>query len=140
MDNPQHLRPSIADQPVVLVADDEVTVCNVVRISLEAAGFFVLQANDGQQALKLSREFPDPIHLLVSDVMMPHLDGLALRDQILRERPAIKVLLMSGEVPQPIPGGEFLPKPFRIEELRRRVRRLLCFSDADLPVASQVFR
>jgi DNA-binding NtrC family response regulator len=125
MEDPNHLRPSQPDQPVILVADDETIVCNVVRIGLEAAGFFVLTASDGEQALLLSRKFPGAIHGLVSDVKMPNLDGLALREQILRERPGIKVLLMSGQVDAPVAGVPFLPKPFKLDEMKLRVRQLV---------------
>src|SRR5580658_3397899 len=125
MEDPDHLRPSQPDQPVILVADDETIVCNVVRIGLEAAGFFVLTASDGEQALLLSRKFPGAIHGLVSDVKMPNLDGLALREQILRERPGIKVLLMSGHVEEPLAGVPLLQKPFKLEHLKLRVRQLV---------------
>src|SRR5215469_14518063 len=68
MDDPQHLRPVRPGQPVVLVAEDETMICNIVRIALEAMGLFVLAANDGQEALALSRKFPGTIHALVSDI------------------------------------------------------------------------
>jgi DNA-binding NtrC family response regulator len=111
-------------QPVVLVAEDNAIVCKCVRIALEATGMFVLTASDGRQALELSRKFPDTIHALVSDLVMPHLDGLGLRKQILRERPAIKVLLMSG-AGGPVEGVPFLRKPFQLEELKQKVRQVL---------------
>jgi hypothetical protein len=60
-DQPQHLRPVLANQPVVLVAEDDAIICNVVRFALEAAGMFVLTASDGKQALELSRKFPGTI-------------------------------------------------------------------------------
>jgi DNA-binding response OmpR family regulator len=124
MDDPQHLRPVLAGQPVVLVAEDEAIICNVVRIALEATGMFVLAASDGKQELELSRKFPGTIHALVTDVVMPNLDGLGLCDQILRERPAMKVLLMSGS-DGPVDGIPFLRKPFKLEELKLKVRRLV---------------
>jgi DNA-binding response OmpR family regulator len=85
---------------------------------------FVLTASDGKQALELSRKFPGTIHALVSDVVMPKLDGLGLCKQILRERPAIKVLLMSASG-EPVAGVPFLHKPFNLEELKQKVRQLL---------------
>jgi CheY-like chemotaxis protein len=65
-------------------------------MALETIGMFVLTASDGEQALELSRKFPGAIHALVSDIIMTNPDGLGLCKQILQERPAIKVLLMSG--------------------------------------------
>jgi CheY-like chemotaxis protein len=85
----------------------------------------VLTAADGEQALQVSHTFPTTIHLLVSDVLMPKLGGIELCEQILRERPAMKVLLVSGTVEQPPEGVEFLRKPFRAEILIQHVRRLL---------------
>src|SRR5581483_5051002 len=126
MENPIHLRPNDSNQLVVLVAEDEVIVRNLLRIGLEAAGFFVLAAADGDEALQLSRKFPGTIHGLVSDIVMPNLDGIRLREQILRERPAVKVLLISGTgAGSPLAGVPFLAKPFRIEDLKARVRKLL---------------
>ena len=72
------------------MAEDDSIICKSVRVALEAAGMFVLTASDGRQALELSRQFPGTIHALVSDVVMPNLNGLGLCEQILRERPAIK--------------------------------------------------
>ena len=74
-------------------------------------------AEDGEQALDLSRGFHGTIHVLVSDIEMPKLDGLALREQILRERPPVKVLLMSGSAGEPFEDVAFLPKPFQLGDL-----------------------
>jgi DNA-binding NtrC family response regulator len=109
----------------VLIADDEDLICHLARAALEAAGFFVLTASDGEQALRLSRSFHGTIHILVSDIVMPKMNGLALREQILRERPAIQVLLMSGQTDQPVENAAFLPKPFNFDDLKERVRQLL---------------
>ena len=112
------------EKPVILVVDDEDPVREFVRYILETEGYAVLTAADGEQALQVSRTFPTTIHLLLSDVLMPNLGGMELREQILRERPAIKVLLLSGTV-EPPEGVEFLRKPFQAETLRHQVRSLL---------------
>ena len=113
------------EEPVILVVEDEAFVRDLIRYILETAGYAVLTAADGEQALQVSRTFPTTIHLLLSDVFMPKLDGMALREQILRERPGMKVLLLSGTVDEPPEGVEFLRKPFQAETLRHHVRRLL---------------
>ena len=114
------------EEPVILVVEDEAFVRDLVRYILETAGYAVLTAADGEQALQVSRTFPTTIHLLVSDVLMPKLGGMELCEQILRERPALKVLLMSGTVVElPREGVAFLRKPFRAEILKDHVRRLL---------------
>jgi CheY-like chemotaxis protein len=74
-------------QVVVLLADDEVAIRNIMRLALEAEGYFVLAASDGTEALTLARDYPGSIHVLVSDIEMPTLDGLGLRERILKERP-----------------------------------------------------
>ena len=113
-------------EPVILVVEDEAFVRDLIRYILETAGYAVLTAADGEQALQVSRTFPTAIHLLVSDVLMPKLGGIELCELMLRERPALKVLLMSGTVvEQPREGVAFLRKPFRAEILRDHVRRLL---------------
>jgi DNA-binding NtrC family response regulator len=86
-------------------------------------------AESGEQALELSRCFAGTIHALVSDVRMPKVDGFALREQIVVERPGIKVLLMSGQATIPH-GVPFLRKPFKAETLTESVRRLFVQSTA----------
>jgi DNA-binding NtrC family response regulator len=113
------------DQVVALIVDDEPIVRDVVSATLQTAGFFVLIANGGEEALGLSRKFDGTIHVLVSDIIMPKLDGLGLRKQILRERPSIKVLLLSGQVDQTLRGFPILRKPFHLDVLKERVLDML---------------
>jgi DNA-binding response OmpR family regulator len=122
------LAPPSSKPAVILVADDEVMIRNLMRLALEADGHFVLQACDGEEALRLSREYSGHIDMLVSDVKMPKLDGVALRDRIATERPGIRILLVSGFTDTPILVTPFLAKPFEVEELRARVRQLLGFA------------
>src|SRR5579872_1244282 len=124
MNAPRHLLPAVSDQVVILLADDEPVVRNVASIVLDAEGYFVLAAADGEEALQLSRRFPGNIHLLLSDIRMPRLDGLGLRDCIAAERPATKILLMSGQTDLPA-LQPFLRKPFNPVELKQAVRRTL---------------
>jgi CheY-like chemotaxis protein len=93
---------------------------------LEADGYFILAAHDGEEALHISRSFPGTIHAVLSDVRMPKIDGLELRERILKERPGIPVLLMSGYVDAPLPVDvAFLKKPFDPAALIDRIRELL---------------
>ncbi len=124
MDNPNHLRPSDPDQCVILIAEDEVVVRNVARIVLESEGYFVLTADNGQQGMLLSERYPGRIHLLLSDMRMPVMNGLELKQKIVVQRPDIKVLFMSGESLSPI-EGPFLKKPFGPKDLREKVRSVL---------------
>jgi two-component system cell cycle sensor histidine kinase/response regulator CckA len=95
---------------------------------LESVGFFVLTASDGQEALRISRKFVRTIDILVSDIVMPKLDGVALCKQILRERPTMKVLLISAYVNAPLDGVPFLRKPFHLDAFRQSVQEILALS------------
>jgi len=117
--------PSDPNQPVVLVVDDELLIVYIARIALESDGHFVLTAEDGEEAIQLARKFPGPIHVLVTDVVMPRMNGLELRERIIAERPGTKVLLMSGQVESTIANCPFLRKPFNLDVLKKRVRQLL---------------
>jgi len=125
MENPDNLRPSRADQTVILVVDDEVMIRNIVRIQLEREGYFILAAHDGEEALHISRKFPGTIHAVLCDVRMPKMDGLELRERLLAERPGIQVLLMSGHLGSPPSNVPFLAKPFDPVVLIERIRQLL---------------
>src|SRR2546423_15034599 len=83
-------------QPVILVADDEVIVRNLVTILMQLDGYLVLAAADGLEGLELSRKYAGKIDLLITDMEMPRLNGSNLRAHLLEERPGIKVLVLSG--------------------------------------------
>ena len=121
----EHSRPSHSDRTVILLADDEMLIRDVARKVLQSAGYFVLAANDGEEALNISRHYPGTIHALLSDVNMPNLDGLELREQILLERPETKVLLMSGQTESLAESIPFLRKPFGSSVLKERMHQLL---------------
>jgi CheY-like chemotaxis protein len=87
-------------------------------------------AHDGEEALHISREFPGTIHAILSDVNMPKVDGLELREWILKQRPGIPILLMSGHVDAAFPADvAFLKKPFGPATLIDRVRELLASAE-----------
>ena len=110
---------------VALVAEDEAILRNTLRFALESVGFFVLTASDGKEALRILRKFARTVDILVSDIVMPKIDGVALYEQVLRERPTMKVLLISAYVNAPVEGVPFLRKPFHLAALRQRVREML---------------
>jgi len=116
-------------KPVILVADDEVMIRNLVTLLLQEAGYVVLSASDGQEGLELSREYPGTIDLVVTDVDMPRLNGMDLRARLLEERPGIKVIVMSGsdmsEILRQNVNLPFLPKPFDGDALLARVKVIL---------------
>ena len=117
------------NQPVILVADDEVLIRNLVTLLLQGEGYAVLSASDGQEALELSRKYPGTIDLVITDVEMPRLNGMDLCAHLLEERPGIKAIVMSGadmsEITRQNINLPFLPKPFDGEALLARVRTIL---------------
>jgi len=114
---------------VILIAEDEVMVRNVVRHILHAEGHQVLAAADGYEALELSRQYDGVIDMLITDVKMPRMDGLALIDKLIKERPAIRILVMSAHTSEELRGQQagygFLRKPFPPRLFRDKVREVL---------------
>jgi DNA-binding NtrC family response regulator len=124
---------STSSQFVILLADDDRLVRNAVRAMLTKAGYAVLDATDGEHALEVSREYDGSIHVLLTDMKMPRMDGLQLSNLIAKERPGIKVLVMSGKTSgEPLLVNqrvEFLRKPFLPRTLWERLTNLLDGSD-----------
>ena len=118
-----------ADRRVVLLAEDDVMVRNMVRLILEGAGFQVLAAADGMEAVTLSRQFPGRIDVLLTDFDMPHMNGSSLIEHIQPERPGILVLVISGSLTDPLQINDvevrLLQKPFSAEALVQTIRSLV---------------
>jgi CheY-like chemotaxis protein/PAS domain-containing protein len=119
-------------QPVILLAEDEDELRAMVSESLRARGFQVIEAAHGQQALDLASEHPDPIALLLTDVVMPGMDGVELYEALVQERPEIQVLYMSGYAERDYARlhdlaaqGRYLQKPFSIHYLATKVEQAL---------------
>lgn len=109
----------------ILVVDDEEVVRFVVRDMLEPEGYTVLDTEDPQDALRLARE--QTVHLLLTDVVMPHMRGDELAERVSEESPDTRILLMSAYASaQPAaPGRSFIGKPFTIQRLSDTVRQVL---------------
>jgi CheY-like chemotaxis protein len=117
---------------VILVAEDEVIVRNLVRLMLTREGYAVLTAADGQEALEICGKFTEPIHLLLTDVRMPRMDGWQLAEQVRAQRPEIRIIIMSAETATTIrennPPDAFLRKPFVPPTLLQCIQRVLVSS------------
>jgi PAS domain S-box-containing protein len=120
----------------ILVVEDEEALRGVFRRCLEDAGFTVLTASDGQEALSVSVQHAGDIHLLLTDVVMPHMSGRALAQEFLKIRPHIKIIYMSGYPDDAIvrhgvidAGTHFISKPFTAIDLNQKVRAVLDGSD-----------
>jgi two-component system, cell cycle sensor histidine kinase and response regulator CckA len=123
-----------ADQTaeVVLVVEDEVMVRTPICRSLRKQGYFVLEAKNGEDALQVMQAHHSPIHLVITDVMMPEMDGAELVSMLRDWYPRLRILFMSGYSPhqlealgENVNGIAFLAKPFSMEQLGRRVREIL---------------
>ena len=115
----------------VLLVEDEDSVRQLVRETLESRGYRVLEAANGKDALALAASHADPIHLLITDVVMPGLSGHELVQQLQPSRPDLKVLYLSGYAQDAFAPGTtdaqktFLQKPFTLQSLTRKVREIL---------------
>ncbi len=113
----------------VLVADDDHAIRTLVGGVLLGHGFNVLHAADGVEALEVAAQHPGPIHLLLTDVSMPRLDGWALHSRMSNDRPETTTLFMSGDFdPGQHQHAAFLPKPFTVSALVHKVTEALKFS------------
>jgi CheY-like chemotaxis protein len=125
-------RRSAADDPVptVLLVEDEDGVRRLMHGYLEREGYQLLEARDPAEAELIAEVYREPIHILVTDVMMPGMTGPQLAERLAPLRPEMKVLLVSGYRHDAleqcgIQDVNVLSKPFPASELLRRVRMLL---------------
>jgi PAS domain S-box-containing protein len=116
----------------VLLAEDEELVRKMAKRVCESAGYQVIVAPDGVEALRLAAAYPEPIHVLITDVVMPRLGGRELAEQLTRQRPGLPVLYMSGYTQDVVidhgvahQGLAFLQKPFTQAALLYKLRELL---------------
>jgi len=116
----------------ILVVEDRNDLLQLIKGGLEDFGYKVMIASDPDQALLLSENYNEEIHLLITDVIMPIMSGKQLSDEIVKKRPGIKTLFMSGYTKDVLAphgvlnkGIHFLQKPFTFDELGNKVRYLL---------------
>ncbi len=126
----------------ILLAEDEGGVRTLARMALAARGYTVLEARDGREAMLLAQNHPGTIHLLVTDVVMPHLGGRQLSEMLNKERPEMKVLYMSGYTDDAVVRHGvlqsnvcFVQKPFTPDSLSRKVREVLDKADSSTRLA-----
>jgi CheY-like chemotaxis protein len=131
--------PIIAAEPAslngtetILVVEDAPPLRTMIRRALEGRGYTVLEAADGREALTVAGEYADPIHLVLTDVVMPEVSGRQLAEVLGRQRPGLRLLFMSGYTDDSVlrhglieSDVAYLQKPFSLLVLARKVREVL---------------
>jgi PAS domain S-box-containing protein len=128
---PRRRQVSTGDE-LILIVEDERAVRNAAARILRSAGYRILTAATGAEAVVLAESHGDSIDLLLTDVIMPHMSGAELAKQIAEHNPSIQVLFTSGFTDNTIerhgvlePGIHFLAKPFTIDDMTHKVRAVL---------------
>jgi two-component system cell cycle sensor histidine kinase/response regulator CckA len=118
----------------ILLVEDEDMLRGLIRELLEIKGYAVLEASQGVEALELFKKSQEPVDLVLTDVVMPHMSGSELIERLRKEQPALRVIFMSGYTGAnnaaihkslEMPGVAFLQKPFRLNALISQVEELL---------------
>lgn len=123
---------ALPHRETILLVDDHPSIRKLLGSVLKSERYAVIEATDGRHALEMCRHHGGKIHLLLTDIMMPQMNGHMLAEQVAMLRPGIQILYMSGYV-EPLafkrlhPQGDdhFLKKPCDIREVSRKVRALL---------------
>jgi two-component system cell cycle sensor histidine kinase/response regulator CckA len=118
----------------ILLVEDEDMLRGLIRELLEIKGYGVLEASQGLEALEVLRHKGEPVDLVLTDVVMPHMSGSELVERLRKDQPSLKVIFMSGYTGAnnaaihkslEMPGVAFLQKPFRLNALISQVEELL---------------
>lgn len=131
----------------ILLVEDEAPVRQSEREFLQLNGYVVLEAENGEEAVQVSRNYPGPIHLMITDVVMPHMGGARLAEQLALERPQMKALFVSGYAENTVlrhgaidVTAYFLPKPFSLKSLARKIWEVLRAEQASAMAAASSSR
>jgi two-component system cell cycle sensor histidine kinase/response regulator CckA len=121
---------SLHGSETVLLVEDQEALRAIGKQILEAYGYTVLVAGDGVAALEIAHAHPDPIRLVMTDIMMPKMGGIELAERLSTLHPELKILYTSGyndsgSSIQKVAGSLYLQKPYGMEDLARTLRELL---------------
>jgi CheY-like chemotaxis protein len=116
----------------ILLVEDEPSILDMSRLVLEKLGYKVFTASTPGEAIRIAKEYPDEIHLLITDVVMPEMDGVSLAKNLASHYSGIRHLFMSGYSGDVIAlhgvldeGVNFIQKPFSIQKFAEKVREVL---------------
>lgn len=129
---PASVENTLSGRETILLVEDEAVILQVGMISLQRLGYAVLVASTPDIALRVVREYPEPIHLLITDAIMPGMNGPDLARRITELKPDTACLFMSGYTADVIStrsvldeSVNFIQKPFTIPELAAKIRHIL---------------
>lgn len=129
---PMKASKSLRGTETILLVEDQGPLLDLAREFLGSLGYRMLTANLPQKAIQISGEFAEEIHLLLTDVLMPGMNGRELAHQLREQRPEMKVLYVSGFADRAFenagalnPGEAFMEKPYGFDELGRKIREML---------------
>jgi len=127
----------VTGQDTILLVEDEDAVRSFAARALRMRGYEVLEASGGEEALDIVRSRKETIHLLITDVVMPNMDGPTLVREVKRLRPSMAVIFMSGYAEEAFRRHDekaeelhFLPKPFGLKQLAAKVKDVLAATPA----------
>jgi CheY-like chemotaxis protein len=130
----------VQSAPTVLLVEDDDQVRAFIRSLLSQAGYRVVEASTGAEGLKKAEEIGYQVDLLLTDMLLPELSGFDMAEQIMRRRPGLKILFVTGYVEGDIVqrciaelGASFLDKPFAPAVLLQRVRDMVILSRPVIP-------
>jgi two-component system, cell cycle sensor histidine kinase and response regulator CckA len=127
----------------ILLVEDSAALRELTKVILLRDGYNILEAEDGQAALELSRAFEGPIHLVLTDVVMPRMRGPILAEEIVKHRPGVAIVFLSGYTEEAIShsdniaGFTLVEKPYTAPALLHTIRRALNESSARQPLRAK---
>ncbi len=132
LENDAAIAPNLYGNETILIVEDNPQVRKVAHDILMLHGYTVLEAENGERAMEILNEYEEPVHLVLTDVIMPKMDGKKLADQIADSDPEVKILYMSGYTDDMIAhhgvlNGDlnFIQKPFSLQALSIKIREVL---------------
>ncbi|MGQ0526932.1 MAG: response regulator [Alphaproteobacteria bacterium] len=115
----------------ILIAEDDRSMCQFLKLALERAGHSVITAHDGLEAFSLLEKNPDT-DLLLSDIVMPGMDGVELAQTASKKNPSLRIMFITGfsgvamaDGRSPLPSARLLSKPFHLNDLIEQVEKIL---------------